>query len=134
MAPAAPPIGNERAYIEWFAKHSPEFEMIRGWIGGDISKFSSTVADMCSKTLAQANTADKLYNKLVEVSTIYKDRLLPVINEHGGFEKFLAMPPQLIQATIQLLAQLFVFKEILVKKYDHRIGELFAVMDVARPI
>jgi hypothetical protein len=128
MTPIAPPIDDEKAYIIWFAKYSPEFEGVRSWISGDINKFANTVADMCVKKLAEDNTAEKLFAKLVEINAVFQERLLPVINENGGLKKLLSMPPQLIQATIQMSAQLFVFNEILAKKYS-KYGELLATMD-----
>jgi hypothetical protein len=83
---------------------------------------------MCVKKLAEDNTAEKLFAKLVEINAVFQERLLPVINENGGLKKLLSMPPQLIQATIQMSAQLFVFNEILAKKYS-KYGELLATMD-----
>jgi hypothetical protein len=124
------PITHERDYVAWFVKTSPECELLRSWISGDMDKFANTIANLCEKRRAQINTADKLFEELLEISTIYSERMLPVLNEHGGLGKLLAMPPQLINATIQLLAQIIVFKELLVRKYDHKkAGELFAVID-----
>ncbi|XIA65693.1 hypothetical protein ACFIOY_05420 [Bradyrhizobium sp. TZ2] len=123
---------NEREYVAWFVKHSPECALLRSWIGGDMDKFANVIANLCEKQRAKADTPDKLFAKLLDLSVDYSERMLPVLNARGGLERLLAMPPELINATIQVLAQIIVFKEILITKYNHKEAkDVFQLIDAA---
>jgi hypothetical protein len=132
MTTIPPPIANERDYVAWFVKTSPEFEVLRSWIAGDIDRYASFTADWCESRRVKIDTADKLFEEYQRLCTVYTEKILPFINEYGGLDKLLTMPPKLIDLTIQVLAQIFVFKEILVRRYDHRRSrDLFTALDAA---
>ena len=131
-AVTAPSIGNEREYIVWFAKTSEEFALLRSWISGDLDKFANTIANLCSKRLTKFDTADKLFEALLEISTDYNQMFIPMLNQRGGLDNLLAIPHEIINATIQMLAQIIIFREILLTKYNHTCArELFNVIDAA---
>jgi hypothetical protein len=130
MTNNAPSISNEREYVTWFVRNSNECALLRHWIAGDLDKFADQVANLCERQRAKVDTADKLFADVLELSRFYTQQMLPVLNEHGGLENLLAMPPKLIQGTIGTLAQIIVFKEILIRKYNHKeASELFQMID-----
>ena len=71
---------------------------MRSWIVGDMDKFASTTANLCEKARVQADNADKLFAKVLELSKFYAEQILPVLNEHGGLGKLLSMPPSITVA------------------------------------
>jgi hypothetical protein len=132
MSTTPPPIANEREYVAWFVKTSAECELLRSWNSGDMEKFANTIANVCEWARAQANTPEKLFAKVLDLSAMYTERMLPVLEAHGGLGKLPSMPKELINATIQVLAQIIIFKEILVRKYNHNEArELFTAIDAA---
>lgn len=126
------PITDERAYIAWFVKGSEECALLRSWIAGDMDKFANSIANLCIKRRVQYDTGEKLFAEVLQLSSVYSEKLVPVLNDRGGLGKLLSMPPELINATIQVLAQIIVFKNILVATYNHRRAkELFDAIDAA---
>jgi hypothetical protein len=124
-----PSVTNERDYIVWFVKTSPECMLLREWTTNP-DNTAEVIANLCEKQQVGANTPEKLFKKLLDVSADYNDQLLPALNKRGGLANLLDMPPDLINATIQMVAQITVFKELLLKKYKHKEAvELFAMID-----
>ena len=130
-----PSINDEHAYIKWFILNSPDaivlrdlFEIRGSPSRSEMEKLAGQFASLCIKFQREADTADKLFERVLDLAQDWKD-FQPIIEARGGFITMPTWPFNIVEATWQLVGQIVVFKHLLIEKYHHkRAEELFAVL------
>ena len=101
-------------FIVQKVKHSPDFELVRSWLSGDLDRNANAIAGICIKKIRAACDARGLSEQLGVVTDAWSNELEPFLDRLRE-----SPSPKVLDACVQIVSQMLIYHAVIDELYQN---------------